>query len=79
MRKTKTFVEHDAFGDNDGMFWEWVNADKEVRKCILEKLLQWHALQKNIDLKVVASSTVPHPIPLSMVTNNYYGPFSDAI
>lgn len=77
--KLKTFVEHNAFGDNADMFQEWVNADKEVRERIFEKLLQRHTLQKNSNLKVIAASTVPHPEPPPMVTNNYYGPFSDEI
>ena len=46
-------MERSAFGDNADIFQEWFNADKEVRKRILEKLLQRHVLQKNRNLKLL--------------------------
>lgn len=77
--KLKTFVERSIFGDNEGFFREWVNAKEEVRQGVLDRLLQQHAVQKNSNLKVVAAATVRHSEPSPVVTNNYYGQFSEAM
>lgn len=71
----KNIISKEAFSNDESLFKAWANAKEQVRKNILEELLQQHTLKKNIDLKEVVASTNPSSEPTLVVNNNYLESF----